>query len=197
MFCYGLLALLEFCHCLFFCLLLMLLWLFLQILNFSELLCSTIIWKLKNVFVEIVNYICLNLFPLSPRQAVWYDWVSVLTQRRSGLKIEKKVFVWLPNCICLDLFWYFSTAGCVSALTWKQLTQRRSGCFLWLPASQTTSTWPSCKLYLSKVDNVFVNIALSICQHCSKYLSKSQVIFVWIVQLAPKLRLPVPSTLLV
>ena len=171
---------------------------FAEILNFSELLCSTIIWKLKNVFVKIVNYICLNFFPFLHGKLC--DMTGCLFWRSAALvwKLKKKVFVWLPNCICLDLFWYFSTAGCVSALTWKQLTQRRSGCFLWLPASQTTSTWPSCKLYLSKVDNVFVNIASSICHNWyNKYLSKPQVIFVWIVQLAPKLRLPVLLTMLV
>ena len=156
MFCYGLLALLDFCHCLFFVVMIV----FAEILNFSDLLCSKIIWKLENVFVKIVNYICL--FPLSLRQAGWYDCVSVLTQRRSGLKIEKQ-------SICMNFKLYLSRFVLIFLHRWlcvRSDLKATDAAPLCLPASQTTSTWPSCKLYLSKVDNVFVNIALSICQDC-------------------------------
>ena len=85
---------------------------------------------------------------------------------RSDLEIGK--------CICLNLKLYLSQF--VLLFLHRKLCVRSDlkatdAAPLWLfppryLPPQTTSTWPSCKLYLSILENVFVKIAKCICLNC-------------------------------
>ena len=103
--------------------------------------CKVYLSKMENVFVKIASYICIN-YPIGCSQLATCH--KLYLPGKLYLSKMQIVFVQNGKYNCQNCHLYLSKSS-----DWFFLAH-------YLP--QTTSTWPSCKLYLFSLQIVFVNI---------------------------------------
>ena len=155
------------------------------------------IWLLSS---QIVATGCFALILLFSDIACSHEWLCTIKLNKIPLQIflPDKCKLTLVALVLLLLQRWLSLC-CESALTWKLLTQRRSGCSLLatclkllLPVQVADCICPDWKMYFYKLENVFVQFGKCIGQNSKLYVSEFSLLTI-----CHKLLLPVPSTLLV
>ena len=143
---------------------------------------------------------------------IWYSGMTASRDLSSSAipTLRGKVWLWFDN----RSNWILEKIApliCAYSISWSELQNKDllweiklilieegsvgNSCsvFRWsLP--QMWNICPNCKMYLSKLQNVFVQIAKCICQNCKMYLSKLQNVLVQLAKcMCPELLSACPS----